>query len=92
MIEVGSNHWPKTRGARDAIVQADSLAARLSVWNPTAGSDRCRNAFCRMALRPEFPSEQKILRYCAFWLAGIGILTLWNAWDEWRHASRASVE
>jgi len=40
----------------------------------------------------EFPSEQKILRYCAFWLAGIGILTLWNAWDEWRHASRASVE
>jgi len=39
-----------------------------------------------------FPNHQKILRYGELWLAVIGIQTVWNAWDEWRRARRASVE
>lgn len=39
-----------------------------------------------------FPSRQRILRYSVWWLAGIGIPTVWNAWDAWRRASRVSTE
>jgi len=39
-----------------------------------------------------FPSQQRIVLYCVWYLIVVGILTVWNAWIEWRRARRASVE
>lgn len=39
-----------------------------------------------------FPSQRHIVVNCGGWLTAIGIATVWNAWAEWRHASRATIE
>jgi hypothetical protein len=39
-----------------------------------------------------FPSQRRIVLLCVWFFCLVLVMTVWNAWDEWRRASRATIE